>query len=89
MLYLIKSSYFPKIIFSFIDDGTKLNLIKYNKKLQKIIDINILNYKLFSGKYIKYETKEKVKIYNTYNDNLIYEGEYINGKKMEKEKNFI
>ena len=32
MLYHIKSSYFPKIIFSFIDDGTKLNLIKYNKK---------------------------------------------------------
>ena len=30
---------------------------------------------------------KKGKEYNTYNDNLIYEGEILNWKKMEKENN--
>ena len=49
------------LLFSFIDEGQKLKLIKYNKNLQKIIDINIINYKFFSGRYIDYELNGKAK----------------------------
>ena len=54
MLDNIKSSYFSERIFSFIDEGQKLKLFKYNKKIQKILNITIINYKHFKGKYIIY-----------------------------------
>ena len=38
----------------------KLELIKCNKYLQKNINISIINYKLFSGKYIMYESKKNL-----------------------------
>ena len=54
MLKLIKSSYFVEILFSNLDEKGKLELIKYNKKLQGIMNINLINYKIFSVKYIKF-----------------------------------
>ena len=54
MLENIKSSYFSLLIFSNINEKRKLELIKYSKKLQKKLDINIINYKFISGKYIIY-----------------------------------
>ena len=53
MLKNIKSTYFFPILFSFIYEEQKLKLIKYNKSLQKKINISIINYKHFTGKYIK------------------------------------
>ena len=79
MLKNIKSSYFIQIIFFHINNDRKLKLIKYNKNLQNEINVNINDYKIFSGRYIIYETKEIGKEYNIYNDELIFEGEYING----------
>ena len=35
MLKNIKSSYFIKIIFVFLDEKQKLKLVKYNKSIQK------------------------------------------------------
>ena len=67
---------------------TKLKLIKYNKQIQNQIDINIINYRLLSKKYIIYETKEKGKEYDSYNHNLIYDGEYLNGKRNGKGKEY-
>ena len=52
MLVNIKSTYFYSKLFSFMDEGKKLKIIKYNKNLQKILDISLLHYKLFSGRYI-------------------------------------
>ena len=46
MLENIKSSFFIKIIFSFLDNKTKLKLMKYNKSLQNKIDISLINYKI-------------------------------------------
>ncbi len=77
----IKSSYFMKFLFSFIVDETKLKIIKYNKSLQKILDININNYKNLSGKYTKMNQNGKGKNYNVCNDNLILESEFKNGMK--------
>ena len=47
----IKSSYILDNIFSFLDQGRKLNIIIYNKQLQKILGVNIQDYKKISGKY--------------------------------------
>ena len=47
MLEKIKSIYFIDKLFSNTDERKKLKLIKYNKNTQKILDININNYKLF------------------------------------------
>ena len=55
MLENIKSIYFLKILFSLLDDGIKLKLLRYNKDLLTKIDINIMNYKRFATKYIIFE----------------------------------
>ena len=90
MLDNIKSNYFIKILFSFLDDGFKLKLVKYNKSIKEKIEINIKNYQRYSGKYLIYESKEKVKEYKYLNNNdvLLYEGEYLNGKRHGKGKEF-
>jgi len=67
MLKNVKSSYFMRIIFSFIDEKQKLKLIKYNKSLQETMDIKLINYKIMSGKYIIYEQNGKGKEID-YND---------------------
>ena len=80
MLDKIRSSYIIQIFFSKLNERAKLKLIKYNKKLQKILNINILHYKMFSEKHIIYESKGKGKEYNEYGG-LLYEGEYLNGER--------
>ena len=47
MLKGIKSSNLTIINFSCLDEERKLKLIKYNKKIQNEIGINIINYKMF------------------------------------------
>ena len=83
MLNIIKSSYFYKILFSYVDELQKLKLIIHNKDIKKKIDIGLINYKIFSGRYIIFDenNKNKRKIYNSLKDELIFEGEYLNGKK--------
>jgi len=88
MLKNIKSTYFIKIIFKYIDEKHKLKLVKCNKDFQKNIDININNYKYFSGRYIIYETNGIAKEYYGENDALIFEGEYLNGKRNGKGKEY-
>ena len=41
----IKSFYIIKNVFSFLDEKRKLNIIIYNKKLQKILLIDLNDYK--------------------------------------------
>ena len=72
----IKSAYFIQKLFSYINDERKLKLVIYNKTIQKIIDINLTNYKFMTRKYIVYESKGFAKEYDIYNDRLIYKGEY-------------
>ena len=88
MLKNIKSYYITKIVFLYIDEKQKLKLVKYNKNLQKYTDINIINYKHFTGNYIIYESNKLVKEYSGINDNLIYEGEYLNGQRSGKGKEY-
>ena len=88
MLKNIKSSYFIRIIFSFMDEKQKLKLIKYNKSLQENMNISLINYKNFGGKYIIYEQNGKGKEYD-YDGKLKFEGEYLNGLRNGKGKNMI
>ena len=44
MLLNIKSPYIIKITLSYLIEERKLELVKYNKKIQNIININIINY---------------------------------------------
>ena len=89
MLKKSKSIYFIKKLFTFVDEKTKLDIIKYNKNMQKIMDINLINYKFYSKKYIIYEENGKGKEYNGYDNRLEFEGEYLMEKEMEKEKNIM
>ena len=84
----INSKYISKILFSYLNEKFKLNVIKYNKKLQNKIDINLINYKFYSGKYIIYETNNIGKEYEGKSDNLLFEGEYSNGKRNGKGKEY-
>ena len=88
MLEKIKSKYFSKNIFTFLDERRKLNFIKYNQGLQNILNINITNYKIFTGSYIEYENNNKIKIFNVYTDQILFEGEYLNGKLNGKGKSY-
>ena len=89
MLENDKLTFFTRKLFSFLHDKTKLELIKYNKYFKKIIDVSIINYKRFSGKYIIYEAKEKGKEYDSLTNHLIFEGEYLNGKRNGKGKEYV
>ena len=88
MLRNIKSIYFIKIIFSYVNERKKLKLVKYNKILQKNLDINIINYQHFTGKYLIYEPNGIGKEYCGYDETLIFEGEYLNGERNGKGKEY-
>ena len=85
----VKSLYIAKIIFSFLHEKGKLEFFKYNKEFRAKIHINLLNYKLYSNKYIIYEENGKGKEYNFLNNKLEYEGKYFQGKKQGKEIKYI
>ena len=66
----------PYGVFSFLNEKQKLNMIVYNKKLQKMLLNDNKNYKIISGKYKIGKKNGKVKEYILNTNILIYEGEY-------------
>ena len=85
---IINCEFFIEKMFSYVDEKMKLKTIKYNKKLQNILNIKLIHYKFFSGKYIIFDNDGKGKEYNGNDDQLIYEGEYLNGKRNGKGKEY-
>ena len=81
MLDNIKSSFFKRILFSFIDDERKLRIIKYNKNIWNILDINIMNYQILFGKYVIVDNKGKEYYYNR---EVLFDSEYLNTKRKGK-----
>ena len=88
MLKNSKSIYFIKRLFTFVDEKNKLDIIKYNKNMQNILDISLINYKFFSDRYIIFEKNGKAKEYDKNDDSLVFEGEYLNGKRNGKGKEY-
>ena len=90
MIKNIKSSYIIKKVLSHLIESNKLKLIKNNKSIQKALNINITDYKIYHGrnvgKIIIYETKLKVKEYDL--SKLIFDGDYLNNKRNGKGKEF-
>ena len=79
MLENIKSGYLIQFIFSLIDQTQKFKIVKYNKNLQKKLELSLMIYKNYTQKYIIYEEKGKGKEYMY--DSLCFEGEYKNGER--------
>ena len=52
------------------------------------MNISIINYKFFSGRYIIYESNGIGKEYNGYDDILTFEGEYLNGQRKKEGKEY-
>ena len=88
MLDNIKSYFFIKKLFYNLEEGRKLKVAKYNKRLQKNLDLNLINYMTFTNKYIIYDENGKGKEYDRPNEVLLYEGEFKNGERYGKGKEY-
>ena len=76
MLNNLKSDYFIRKLFEYMSKKKSLETIKYNKNIQKRMDININHYKDYSEKYSLIEIEIKP-MENKY-------GKFINVGKNEK-----
>ena len=88
MINNVKSFLILINIFEIINYRRKLNLVFYNKYLQNKLKIDIIEFKRLSGKYLILENNGKGKEYDSYTDNLIFEGEYLNGEKLGNYKEY-
>ena len=84
----INSPFIIKNIFSFLSEKQILNMIMYNKLFQNLLLVNLKNYKNISGKYKISGKSGKGKEYLIETNKLIFEGEYLNGKRNGKGKEF-
>ena len=87
MLENSKSKFILEKIFSFINEGRKLILLKYNKYFQNKIEISLMNYEIYSTRYITYDQNGQGKEYNL-DDHVLYEGGYLKGKRNGKGKEY-
>ena len=83
-----KSLYFIKLIFQYVNEKSKLKIVKYNKSLQKNINISIINFKFLSRRYIVYESIRIGKEYDAYDGKLYFEDEYLKGEKNGKGREY-
>ena len=88
MLANIKSIKLIKKIFLFLHLKAELKLIKNNKSLQNKFDINLSDYQIMSGKFVIFEGNGKGKEFKRFEKNLIYDGEYLDGRRHGKGKEY-
>ena len=55
----IRSDYLIKEILIYLGDTRKLNLIKYNKNIQRKIELSLIHFRKLSGRYIRKMVKLK------------------------------
>ena len=95
----IKSNNVIELVFSFVGTRVKLKLAKHSKILQKAFNINLFNYKLFSGRFIIYDNNDireendninyengKEENERAKKNNITFEGEISNGKRKGPDK---
>ena len=88
MLKFIKSSHMVNKIFSYLNEIRKLNLVRHNNYFQNILSINIEYYMKMSGRYKVEGINGNGKEYEIITDELLFEGEYLNGKRHGKGKEY-
>ena len=88
MLKQIKSLLILKKLFNHLFIDAKLRLLRYNKNFQNILNITIIDFRNLSKTFIIIERAGYGKEYDSYNDELLYEGEFINGKRNGKWKEY-
>ena len=81
MLFSINSSYVLNFIFSLLDPKEKLKIIKYNKSIQKKLEITLDILKKISGRYLIKEENNFSKEFTLTENILVYAGGYKNGKR--------
>ena len=84
----VRSMYIIGNILSLLDEKKRLYMIKYNKKIQNHLELNIEDYKKISGRYIIGERNGKGKEFNAINGKIIFEGNFLNGKKNGEGKEY-
>ena len=84
----IKSTYIIKEVFSFLYEKQKLNIIIYNKHLQNRLGVDIEYYKKIGRQYKIGDKNGIGKVYDLNTNKLRFEGEYINGKRHGKGKEY-
>ena len=78
----IKSNIIIKLVFSFIYEAKKLKLLRQNKRLRKILNINFYNYFLWGKRLDKKIDKDGYgRIFSYVTHDSIFEGEFKNNKK--------
>ena len=83
----IKSIFILKKIFINVENTKKMNIIVYNKKIQRKMGLNITDFMRFSGRY-RVEEDDKIKDYSSYDHRLLFEGQYANRKRNGDGKEF-
>ena len=89
----LKSDYFIQMFFGYMTELKSLEIIRYNKSIQKRIKIDINNYREYSEKYSSIEI-EIIPMKNMYDEFINIDGEkdkkyyhiYFNDNKGEKLK---
>ena len=84
MLEKIRSIFFIQLVFSNIKEKIKLEISKYNKKIQNILNLDILTYREFSGRHMIKRKNGIFEEYNYHNCDLVFKGPYLNGKRNGK-----
>jgi len=88
MLEKIRCIYLRKDIVSFITEKKKLKLLKYNKRTQKLLNIDLKNYILFKRKFVICDKSGIAKEYDFFSGKLLFVGEYLNGERYGKGREY-
>ena len=89
MLKNIKSTFFFRLMFSYIEEIQKLKLIRRNKSLQNNLNISIINYIFASRRHIVYESNgQGIESDICGNSGLIFKGYFLNGERNGKGKEY-
>ena len=88
MLKKIKSTFFIRLLFTSITEKRKLEFSKYNKNLQNILKLNIINYREFSGRFLIERKNGIFEEYDSFNSRLVFKGKYLNGKRNGRGKEY-
>ena len=88
MFNKIKSNQITKKSFYYLKEKKKLKILKYNKNLQKKLNLDIFDYRRFTGKIIIYDENGEGKGKEFLGNQKIFVGNFLNGERIGKGKEY-